>query len=56
MGHSDMVLNHIRLTLYQDHSRHPPYACHAATRDFYARVLGTPDYGFVTVLRHPVDR
>lgn len=48
LGRSDMVLRHV---VYDNSS-----TWHAATRAFYARALGTADYGFLTVLRHPVDR
>ncbi|KAG2501433.1 hypothetical protein HYH03_001216 [Edaphochlamys debaryana] len=48
LGRVDMVLRHIRFS--------EASTWHANTRSFYARALGTSDYGFVTVLRHPVDR
>ncbi len=48
LGRSDVVLRHIRFS--------EAASWHAATRAFYGRALGTADYGFVTVLRHPVDR
>ncbi|GLC35029.1 Galactose-3-O-sulfotransferase 3 [Pleodorina starrii] len=48
LGRSDMVLRHIRF------SDSPGF--HAATRSFYGRALGTAEYGFLTILRHPVDR
>ncbi len=52
LGRSDMVINHLRVAEPSDW----PYACQAAALDFYTRALGTPDYGYVTVLRQPVDR
>lgn len=52
LGRSDMVINHLRVTAPKDW----PYTCNMAALDFYTRALGTPDYGYVTVLREPVDR
>ncbi|GFR45026.1 hypothetical protein Agub_g6337, partial [Astrephomene gubernaculifera] len=48
MGKTDMVLRHIRYSAASN--------WHLATRSFYSRALGTSDYGFLTVLRNPVDR
>ncbi|GIL82472.1 hypothetical protein Vretimale_11914 [Volvox reticuliferus] len=48
MGRTDIVLRHVR------YSEAPDF--HIATRNFYGRALGTSAYGFLTILRHPVDR